>query len=314
MSNTSVPAIEEKKNKQNINNTQEVGIGPFLKSILGWAVLVFIFGLLGSNLVTLINSDSEILDIILPHEDIYYYTNAKVSDPKVSDAKVSDAKVSEIEMVMKGGDENNKIIKKLARFGIDGNVRGWPYSMFDKMYYENVKELSIKGLINWFAKSTSGSYIGLRTMLKTVLRWQFFKLLNEIHEVLIFIMAPFVLLLAPIILSSISSYVILPFTGLTSGWFGWMWTILGFFLLWTLFLMWSNHVIQYLEVIAVLTLYPLMFETENTMTVMKKHFWWLRLLFGLLVVNSCFTNFGTIAGIVMAIAWFLGFIYSLYFL
>lgn len=301
MSNTSVPAIEEKKNKQNINNTQEVGIGPFLKSILGWAVLVFIFGLLGSNLVTLINSETEILDIILPDKNKNYYTD--------------DEEEEEMEMVSKQrGGENNKIIKKLARFGIDGNVRGWPYSMFDKMYYENVKELSIKGLINWFAKSTSGSYIGLRTMLKTVLRWQFFKLLNEIHEVLIFIMAPFVLLLAPIILSSISSYVILPFTGLTSGWFGWMWTILGFFLLWTLFLMWSNHVIQYLEVIAVLTLYPLMFETENTMTVMKKHFWWLRLLFGLLVVNSCFTNFGTIAGIVMAIAWFLGFIYSLYFL
>lgn len=281
MSNTSVPAIEEKKNKQNINNTQEVGTVPFLKSILVSAIYVLIFALLGSNLVTLINS--EILDIILPHENKYYYSNEKVSD------------------------ENNKIIKKLANFGIDGNVYGWPYSMYDNSAFE----LSIQGLINWFAKSTSGSYIGLRTMLKTVLRSPIFKFINE---GLIFFIAPFVLVFAPIILSSISSFVILPFTGLTNGLFGWMWTILGFFLLWTLFMMWSNHVIQYLQVLAVLTLYPLMFETENIKKVMKKHLWWLTLFFGLLVVNSCFTNFGTIAGIVMAIAWFLWVIFSLYFL
>lgn len=283
MSDSTVPAIDAKQSKQNLSSSDgkvgatpdEITVGPFMLSILGATIAVLVFALIGANFVTLINFKS--LELLLPiDEKKYYFKYGR--DSSSSGKAFGMSRVS------------------LADLGIDGNPYGWPYSMYDK----DAHELSFQGLSNWFAKSTSGSYIWLRQVLYDGLSSPLLKLM---HPIVLFFMAPLVLGFTPVILPFISSYFVLPFKGFMLGYFGWMWTFLGLFLAWTPMMMGCNHFIQYLQVLALFIIYPLIVDIATVKKVLQENTWWLGLMFGFLIVVSGFLNLGIIPGIVMSLGW-----------
>jgi len=302
MSDSTVPAIDAKQTDQESsgssssssasNTVAQLQWGAFLQFAIGATLVVVIYSVVGANFVTLLNFEQ--LSLLLPVDEKRYYRDGPSSNPKPSRQGAR----SNTLPCRYGSSNSSGVSFSLPNFdqmGINGNAYGWPYSMYKK----GASELSFHGFLNWFANTTSDSYIWLRQTLIDLLSSPMLNL----HPFLLFILANVLIAFAPAVLPFIASFIILPYKGFTNGQWGWMWTLLGLFWVWTPMMMGCNMVIQYLQVLLLFLVLPLLVDLKTVKEVLRCNTWWISIIFGWAIAYGGMMTLGTIPGAVMIIAW-----------
>lgn len=299
MSDSTVPAIDMKQREQkkttslsgtsNANDTAQWGA--FFKNVGIAFSIVMIISYIGANFVTLINFEP--LKLLLPIDKIHYFNNKTPIKPKPKPVRNNSLPCKNDSETCNTGFS----VPSISDLGIDGNAYGWPYSMRREGNFISI----FQDFANWFAETTSESYMWLRNVNYDMLSSPILKAMSPI--ILYCFVAPPIVAFAPIILPFIASFIILPFSGFTSGNLGWLWTLLGLFFVWTPLMMGCNKLIQYLQMLVLFLIMPIWVNYDNFWKIWLDNAWWLGNLFGFFVAASGFTTLGVFPGAAMMIAW-----------
>lgn len=301
MSDSTVPAIDAKQTDQESSSSSDSSSGSNTVTQLHWgaflqaaaliALVVAVFSVIGANFVTLIGFDP--LSLLLPVDAVRYYRDGTAPKPKPGPVPRGNTMPCRNRSGRSG---TGFTMPSFSDMGIDGNAYGWPYSMYKK----GASELSFQGFENWFANTTSDSYMWLRQVLTDFLQLR----ILDTHPLFLFFLANIIVVpFAPIILPFIASFFILPYKGFTKGQWGWMWTLLGLFWVWTPMMMGCNMVIQYLQVLLLFLVLPLFVDLKKVKEVLRCNSWWINIIFGWAVAYAGLTTLGMVPGAVMIIAW-----------
>jgi len=300
MSDSTVPAIDAKQTDQQNSDqssdsssgtsSDQMQWGVFLQLSIWIAVVVVLFSIIGANFVTLLSFEP--ISLLLPVDAARYYRDSAAPKPKPGPVPRKNTMPCRYGASSKGA---TFTLPRFSDMGIDGNAYGWPYSMYKK----GASELSFQGFENWFASTTADSYIWLRQALTDFLELRQL----DLHPIFLFFFASIVVSLAPTLLPFIASFIILPFKGFTSGQWGWMWALMGLFLVWTPMMMGCNMVIQYLQVLALFLIMPLFVDLKTVKEVLRCNSWWISIIFGFCIASAGLQTLGMVPGVVMLLAW-----------
>ena len=296
MSFSNVSAIDAKKSEQESTsqkNKSTANFGSFLMSVSIATLSMLVMLLIGANFISLMNFKS--LSLLLPTDKNHYFNNGTTTKLKPSGSGVNNS----MPCKYKTGKPNFSIsMPRMADLGFDGNSRGWPYTMYNKSAFE----FTFGGFKNWFATTTAESYISLREILTLILSNEVLKALPPI--VIFTIIAPVICVLVPIFLPMFTSLFMLPFKGATYGTLGLAYTLIGLLFGWTSLMMGTNLFIQYIQVLFLFLIVPLIVDRDTVKSIIRCNSWWIGLLYALLVVICAFSTLGGTIGIVMLFAWF----------
>jgi len=300
---TTTQAIDDKSSQQQNDNTEassetnNINWGGFISWLILWTIITVGVSIIGANFITIINYPS--FSFLLPTEESKYFKQNKTRNQNTLKQPRNRTNNSMPCKNSNSGKGYSKIgMPSMPKFGIDGTEYGWPYTMFEDT--ENYH--SLQSFKNWFAQSTSKSYISMREILSKLDS----DFLINLPPLALFMIAPFVLLFATLFIPLFTNLLVLPFNAFNNEYFGWGWTLLGLLFGWDTLMISGNIFIQTLQILFFFLVTPFIVDLETVKSVLncKYNRFTLGMFFGLGIVIGGYNYLSTTIGVIMSIVWF----------
>lgn len=303
----SVSAIDQKSSENNGDSTSDENqsdwVG-FLKSIVTNFLHISVFIIIGSNFIFFTYYDS--LDVIFPVSRKEYFPGSKQSGGGKKKQQ-------------RGGGTNYTCPKSdtktfkmpspdvLKSLGYDGTISGWPYTM-----YSNQDEwFSWDGFKNWFALTEGESFMMYRHFLHILFKGGDKNLFQKVPQPLLYFLAYIIFALGFFVV--FMGYITTLWNSFTCVKYAWAYSIIGFLLVYTSIMCFTNGFLQYISFLWNMLALPLIIDHSVVRQICSCNMWWLSLLFGAMAVGSGIKNLDNITSMVMMVAWIILAIKQIFF-
>lgn len=311
MTNVNLTPIEVKKQEKEANSEIKTNNWKnFGLSLISNLIVTLLIGISGSNFIYLTNAASKkiaggkgtLLDILLPSDEGFYFPKEKFTEEKMEEIKDAMGDQS------KCGDLDCKIPKefctnfpKLYKFNI-GKPGGFPYDIKDTS--SSMPAGVWQKFKNWFADGTANSYMRDRSWLKKTLT--FFApdpksgnmFANNSFQM--FIVTPLMYLIFPLLL-----FIIFGSTLFSLFNKGPLTAFLGFFFLYTFFIIYGISCIKAFQYIATLLFVPLLADFKLVKKIFICNGKSLLYFFLFLTCTSAYSNFDNTTATTMLVLYIL---------
>ena len=311
MSDSDVQTIDDKNAQNNSDNSSSSDSSSsgssnyvgFLVSVILYAILTIIFGVIGANFIYLIRTNNK--DKIFPTNLADYFCSEQSGGGKGN-------------RKMKGGNSpkdcaynpfDTKINPNWDKlFGLDGKMCGWPYSLKkdgvdDKISWESYK--------NWIASTTAHTFQLNRSLAKKGL--SYFNVLNFIPEGCLMILAPIIFSLTQSLIG-IWTFFVTIIMGFVDSNKGVLWSLISlflpFYLLW--FMAFGYSVVSTFQSIWITLFVPLLLNRSQIAKTMMCNRGFLGFIFATLVVAAASQNLSSNESMWMTIGYFIMVIKAIY--
>lgn len=310
MADDSVDAIDDKNNTEDTSSDDTANWSGFFGSVIVNFIIFLLLILIGSNFVFLVHFSS--LDLIFPTDINKYLPNSAPGNKPQSAGggcnKQNGGNRNFITFAQKLS-TNKESFDLLKSLGYTNKLTGWPYSMYKK----SAEEFSWQEVKNWFALTEANTYITYRKLMHIIYtgKYKDKELMKELPDPVLYLIG----LIIPVFLTGlivpVMTFITTIFFSFTSEKMGWVYTLLVFLLV--LLLGSVNIILHQLSVMFNILVLPLIINYKTVFSIANHNSEWLKMVFGVFIIGSAFSNLDSTTAWVMTVAYLLLLIKKIFF-